>query len=84
MSLLTSSNGSLVFVNSHRILSFAHSHIVATRGLIRIDVPVQMVAPGDNPGPTRYVFRVSLEDVVGPIAVAIPESAHGVVRTQPT
>jgi len=81
MHLLTSSNGSLVLVNSHKNPAFEHSHVVAARQLIRIYSPIHMMAPGDNPGPTRYVFRVSFENVVGPIAMAIPECPHGVSGT---
>ncbi len=52
MSLSTSSNGSLVFVNSHENPVFKHIHIVAARKLIWIYSPIHMMAPGDNPGPT--------------------------------
>ena len=81
MSFPTSSNGSLVFINSHKNSVLKHGHIVAARKLIRIYSPIHMMAPGDNLGPTRYVFRVSFENVMGPITMAIPECAHSVVWT---
>ena len=52
MSFLTSSNGSLVFINSHENPVFKHIHIVTARKLIRIYSPIHMMAPGDNPRPT--------------------------------
>ena len=79
MSLPTSSNGGLVFVNSHKNPIFKHIYIVVARKLIRVYSPIHMMAPGDNPCPNRYVFRVSFENVVRPVTMAIPECAHGVV-----
>ncbi len=78
MSFLTSNNGGLVFINSHKNPIFKHIYIFIARKLIRIDSPIHMMAPGDNPRPNGYVFRVSFENVVRPVTMAIPECAHGV------
>ena len=78
MSFLTSSNGGLVFINSHENPIFKHIHIFIARKLIRIYPPIHMMATGDNPRPNRYVFRITFENVVRPVSMAIPECAHGV------
>ena len=79
MSLLTSSNGRLVFINSDENPLFKHIYIFIARELIRVYSPVHVMTPGDDPRPNRYVFRVSFENVVRPVTMAIPECAHGVV-----
>ena len=79
MRFLTSSNGGLVFVNSHQNPVFEPIHVVITRKLIRIDPPIHMMAPCDHPRPGWYAFRVSLENIVRPVTMTIPEGAHGVV-----
>ena len=79
MSLLTSSNGGLVFINSDKNPVFKHIYVFIARKLIRVYSPIHMMAPCDNPRPNRYVFRVSFENVVRPVTMAIPECAHGVV-----
>ena len=80
MSFLTSSNGRLVFINSHENPLFKHIDIFIARELIWIYSPVHVMAC--DPRPNRYVFRVSFENVVRPVTMAIPECAHGVGRTQ--
>ena len=79
MSLLTSSDGGLISVNSHDNPVFKHIYVVIARKLIGIYPPIRMMAPCDNPCPNRYVFRVRFENVVRPVTMAIPECAHGVV-----
>ena len=78
MSFLTSSNGGLVFINSHQNPDVKHIHIFVAGELIRIYSPIHMMAPRDNPRPNRYVFRVSFENVVRPVTMTIPERAHRV------
>ena len=79
VSFLTSSNGGLVFVNSDKNPVFKHIDVVLARKLIWIYPPIHMMAPCDNPRPNWYVFRISFENVVRPVTMAIPECAHGVV-----
>ena len=78
MSFLTSSDGGLVFINSHKNPIVKDIHIFVAGELIRIYSPIHVMATRDNPRPNRYVFRVGFENVVRPVTMAIPECAHGV------
>ena len=82
MSFLASSNGGLVFINSDKNPMFKHVYIFIARKLIRVYSPVHVMTPCDDPRPNRYVFRVSFENVVRPVTMAIPECTHGVGRSQ--